>query len=160
MIFRADWLRNSIAKSTPGTCGRQKQKDVSQEAAAAWNNLSPTLKQLYKIQADIVKDEHSKKYPGWVYQPRVIKRKNRVADDVPPNNPSTKRVARGGTTAPYQKPFNRKREATTTPLIRTTAPAESVWDGSWFLGGSSMKDPFYSAPLQSLVSVSVALWNP
>jgi hypothetical protein len=158
MIFRADWLKNSIANSVSGSCGRQKQKDVSQEAAAAWNNLSPTLKQLYKIQADIVKDEHSKKYPGWVYQPRVVKRKNRVADDAPLDSSSTKRVARGRTTASYQKPSHDTKEeqgTTATPLIRTTAPMEFVWDRSWFSGRSLMKDPFYSTPLEPLSAVSV-----
>lgn len=158
MIFRANWLRNSTVSSAPGSRGRQKQKDVSQEAAAAWNNLSPTLKQLYKIQADIVKDEHSKKYPGWVYQPRVAKRKNRVADDMPLDSSSAKRVVRGSTAAPYQKPSTAakgKREAAANPLTRTTAPTELVWDGSWFSGSSSMKDPFYSAPLRSLAPVSV-----
>ncbi|KAF9654078.1 hypothetical protein BDM02DRAFT_3077438, partial [Thelephora ganbajun] len=69
MIFRAEWLRKSVADPTSEGNGRLKQKDVSKGAAAAWNNLSPTLKQLYKVQAEVIKDEHSKKYPGWTYRP-------------------------------------------------------------------------------------------
>ena len=156
MIFRTDWLRNSIANPTPGSHGRQQQKDVSQDAATAWKNLSPTLKQLYRVQADIIKDEHSKKYPGWVYQPNSGKKKSGAASDAPQDGPPRKRVARGRATTPYQKSSvnaKGKRKVSTTPL--TSAPLESVWDGSWFSGGSSMRDPFYSAPLQPLASVSV-----
>jgi hypothetical protein len=159
MIFRADWLRNSNANSTPGNHSRQRQKDVSQEAAAAWNNLSPTLKQLYKVQADIVKEEHSRKYPGWVYQPRIgRKKRSRVVDDAPHNSSPTKRVARGRMTAPYQKPSvnaSGKRNAMATPPPQITTPAEPVWDDAWFSGSSSMRDPFYSTPLQPLAPVSV-----
>lgn len=157
MIFRADWLRNSIANSPRGDGDRQKQKDVSQEAAAAWNSLSPTLKQLYKVQANIVKEEHGKKYPGWVYQPRALKKKKSAADDAPPDGSSTKRVARGRTVAPYQKPspdVKGKREAKATPFTQISASKELIWDGTWFSGSSSMKDPFYFTPLQSLASVS------
>ena len=149
LIFRADWLRNSTANAAPGSVSHRKQKDVSLEAAAAWNNLSPILKQLYQVQADIIKDEHSKKYPGWVYQPRVKKGKGGVANDATQDGPLTKRVARRRTTAPYVK-----QEATATPFSRATTPTESVWEGSWFSGSSSMRDPFYSAPLQPLASVS------
>jgi len=153
LIFRADWLRNSIANSAPGSHSR-KQGEVSLEAAAAWNNLSPTLKQLYRIQADIIKDEHSKEYPGWVYRPKNGKGKSRVADDATQDGPPTKRVARRCTTVP-----NVKRDVMATPSNQVTAPTESVWAGSWFLGSSLMRDPFYSTPLQPLASVS-ALENP
>jgi len=155
MIFRADWLRKSIANSTPGNHPRQKQKDVSLEAAAAWRNLSPTLKQLYKVQADIVKEEHSKKYPGWIYKPNT-KRKKKVGDDDPPDGPPTKRVTRDRT-APYQKPsanVNRERKAEATPFNPITAPVQFVWDSSWFSRSQAMKDPFYSAPIQPIASVS------
>ena len=155
LIFRADWLRNSTANSTPESPSRRQQKDVSLEAATAWNNLSPILKQLYQIQADIIKDEHSKKYPGWVYQPRAGKAKNGVTDDdATQGGPPAKRVARQRKTTPIAK-----REATTTPSTQVTAPTESVWEGSWFSGSSSMRDPFYSAPLRPLASVSI-LGNP
>ena len=156
MIFRADWHRNSIANSTPGSHGGKKQKDVSQEAAVAWKDLSPTLKQLYKVQAEIVKEEHSKKYPGWVYQPNAGKRKNMIAD-APQGNSLAKRVARSHMIVPPQKPSpdaKGKRKATVTPLTKTPVPMEPVWDGSWFSGSSSMRDPFYSAPLQPIASVS------
>lgn len=157
MIFRADWLRRSIANSTPGSRGPQKQKDVSQEAAVAWNNLSPALRQLYKVQADILKDEHKKKYPGWVYQPKVTKKRAAVVDEVPLDGSSTKRVARGRTSASHQKPSDdvkAKWEAVATPFTQIDAPRELVWDRSWFSGTSSMRDPFYSAPLQPIASVS------
>ena len=157
MIFRADWLRSSIANSIRENCGRQKQKDVSQEAAAAWNNLSPTLKQLYKVQADIVKEEHSKKYPGWTYQPRAMRRRSSVVDDVAPYGSPTKRVARGHTVTPHQKSSTDaegKQNATAIPFTPITAQTGLVWDRSWFSGSSSMKDPFYSAALQPLASVS------
>lgn len=162
MIFRADWLRNSIANATQMNCVRQKQKDVSLEAAAAWNSLSPTLRQLYKIQAEIIKEEHTKKYPGWVYQPRAMKRRSTVVDGIPPDDSSTKRVARSRTVAPYQKPsvnVKGKRKTNATPFAPITAPTELVWDGSWFSGSSLMKDPFYSAPLQPLASVSPSIWK-
>jgi len=145
LIFRADWLRNSTASSTPGSHNHRHQKDVSLEAAAAWNNLSPVLKQLYQIQADILKDEHNKKYPGWVYQPKTRKGKRKVVDDVTQNGPPTKRIARRRTVV--------KQEATSTPFSQATAATESVWEGSWFSGISSMRDPFYSTPLQPLASV-------
>ena len=154
LIFRADWLRNSTANSTPGSLGRRQQKHVSLEAATAWNDLSPVLKQLYQLQADIIKDEHSKLYPGWVYRPRAGKGKSGVADDATQDGSATKPVARRRRTAPHEK-----REATATPSTKATAPAESVWEGAWFSGSSSMRDPFYSAPLQPLASVSV-LENP
>lgn len=156
MIFRADWLRKSVAKSTPGNHNRQRQKDVSLEAAAAWRSLSPDLKQLYKIQADIIKEEHGRKYPGWIYKPRAAKRKKKVRDDTPQDGPPTKRVARGHT-APYQKPsvdLKRERKAEATPFNPITAPAQFFWDSSWFSRSSLMKDPFYSTPIQPIVSVS------
>jgi len=154
LIFRADWLRNSTASSTPGSHSHRQQKDVSLGAAAAWNNLSPILKQLYRIQADIVKDEHNKEYPGWVYQPRARKGKSGVEDDATQDGPPTKRVARQRTAAPSVK-----QKAAATPFSQITAPTEAVWEGSWFSGSSSMRDPFYSVPLQPLASVS-ALENP
>ena len=149
LIFRADWLRNSTASSAPGSHNHRRQKDVSLEAAAAWKNLSPILKQLYRIQADIIKDEHSKEHPGWVYQPRNGKGKSRVADDATQDGPPTKRVARRRPTVPSVK-----QEATATPFNQATAPTKSIWEGSWFSGSSSMRDPFYSTPLQPLASVS------
>ena len=162
MIFRADWARNFVANATQGKCARQKQKDVSQSAAAAWNDLSPALRQLYKIQADIIKEEHSKKYPGWVYQPKTVKRKSRVVDDIAPEGSPAKRVARDHTITQCQKPSidtKEKWNAKATPLTPITAQTEAVWDHSWFSGGSSMKDPFYSAALQPLASVSPFIWN-
>ena len=150
MIFRADWLKNSAK-------GPKRQKDVSQDAAAAWRTLSPILKQLYKIQADLLKEEHRKKYPGWVYQP---KRKSNAVDGASPKGPPPKRVARDQTVAPRKKPFANIKEGRGAKATPTTASKEAVWNGSWFSGNSSMKDPFYSTPLQSLASVSPSIWNP
>lgn len=144
MIFRADWLRNSAQ-------GAQRQKDVSLDAAMAWKTLSPPLKQLYKIQADIIKEEHRKKYPGWVYQP---KRKVRPVHDDSPEGPPPKRVARGQTAAPHEKPLAKVKGGREAKATQTVASKEPVWNGSWFSASSPMKDPFYSAPLQSLASVS------
>ena len=162
MIFRAEWLRSSTrAKSTIESKGRQKQKDISQQAATAWKDLSPALKQLYKVQADIIKDEHSQKYPGWAYKPGARKRKN-SAVDAPQDDSPGKRVARNLKTALYGKPSvdaEGKGKVSATHLTQATAPVESVWDCSWFSRGSSMKDPFYSTPLQPLASVS-ATYSP
>lgn len=156
IIFRADWLRVSQAT---GNHDRQKQMDVSRGAAAAWRNLSPTLKHLYQIQAGIIKKEHSEKYPDWVYQPKPAKKKKKrvVDDDITPDGPPAKRVARDHAVTPHQKPSvdtEGKQNVEATPFTQTTGQTKFVWDRSWFSGGSSMKDPFYSAVLEPLTSVS------
>jgi len=161
LIFRADWLR--ISKAT-GNYEGQKQMDVSRGAAEAWRNLSPTLKNLYQIQAGIIKEEHRAKYPGWVYQPKTAKKEKKrvVDDDITPDGPPTKRVARGHTATPYQKPSvdaEGKRNVKATPFTQITDQTKFVWDRSWFSGGSSMKDPFYSAALEPLTSVSRPIQN-
>jgi hypothetical protein len=158
MIFRADWLRNSMADSTQG---RQKQKDVSRRAAEAWNKLCPTLKDLYKLQAEIVKAEHKREYPEWIYKPKPAKRKSSVVDDpVASGGSPPKRVARGHTCTPSQKPSTNtkgKRGAKATPSTPLTEQTELIWDGSLLSGRSLMKDPFYSATLQPLASVSPSI---
>jgi len=156
MIFRADWLRISKAN---GSHERQKQMDVSRGAAAAWRNLSPTLKQLYQIQAGIIREEHREKYPGWTYQPKTAKKEKKrvVDDDIIPDGSPTECVASGRTATPHQKPSvdtEEKRNAKATPFTPINGQTKFVWDRSWFSGGSSMKDPFYSAALQPLTSVS------
>ena len=149
MIFRADWLRNSTANSGP-----QRQKDISQDAAAAWRNLSPTLKHLYRVQADLVKKEHKKQHPEWVYRP---KRKNKTVDHVSPEGSPPKRVDGDHVVAPQEKSFADVKEGRKVEATPATASKEVVWKRSWFSGSPSMTDPFYSAPLQSLASVSPSI---
>ena len=157
IIFRSDRLKNSISTSTPTGCGRQKQKDISREAAEAWRNIDPNLKRFYEIQAEIIKDEHSRKYPGWVYRPKGAKeKKEKRVDD---GDSETKPVAHA--TKPHQissTDASGEDRTLATPSIQDDAPTETVWDTSWFSGSISMLDPFYSTPLQPLTSVS-AIFN-
>lgn len=155
IIFRSDRLRNYVFDPTEEACGRQKQKDVSRDAATAWRNIDPTLKELYEIQAKIIKEEHAIKYPGWVYKPKFAKRdkeKNTVVDD---DGPHTKRAVR--TTKPRKvSSVDAEGEEKLVPSqsTRDAASMEMVWDSSWFSGSVSMADPFYSEPLQPLATVS------
>jgi len=157
LLFRSEWLKESIANSTQGDGVRQEQRNVSRRAGEAWRSLSEDAKGHYQKQAQLVKEEHSRKYPEYVYKPRAAKNKSSAVDDAAPHGPPTKRVVRGRTATPYQNPSvdaKGKRNAEATPFTPITAQTESVWDRSWFSGGSPMKDPFYSVALQPLASVS------
>lgn len=147
IIFRSDKLRNTIPNPTLASRGPKRQKDLSHEAAAAWKNLDLTTKQLYDIQAKIIKNEHSSKFPGWTYKPRRPKK----GEDG--GGPPKKRAARA--TAPRQESSVDATEAEREVATHLTGDSSLVWDSSWFSGRASMVDPFYSTPLQPLALASI-----
>jgi hypothetical protein len=149
ILFRAAYLK-SIANSTSGDNGRQQQKDVSQEAAAAWNALSPEDKEPYKVQAEIAKAEHARMYPGWVYRPKMKRRVKPAEGDGPSANGSLEIASRQRSSLDAE----REGRAAAPPFNQDAAPKNVLWDSSWFAGTTSMTDPFYSAPLEPLASVS------
>ena len=146
MIFRAEWHKNLIANNPTEDTGRKEQKNVSKDAAVAWNNLSPALKEHYKNQADIVKAEHTKKYPGWTYRPGPIKGKKRVK-----GGSSKKRIPR--TRTRQIAPDKGELETMAKPLTQAPAPTRVAWDGSWFSESALMMDPFFSEPIQPISPV-------
>ena len=100
----------------------------------------------------MIKNEHRKKYPGWVYRPAPAKKKSTVVED---GGPYKKRAAR--VAAPRQvHSTDAKREpiVVATRSTHRARPVGTVWDSSWFSGSAYMADPFYSEPLQPLTSVS------
>ncbi|KAJ4466254.1 high mobility group box domain-containing protein, partial [Lentinula aciculospora] len=67
LIFRKvniELIRSNIGKSHPV------QMEISREAGRLWNGASPAVRGEYKRLAEIEKQEHALKYPGYVYRPR------------------------------------------------------------------------------------------
>lgn len=151
ILFRAAYLK-STANSTSREGGRQQQKDVSQDAATAWNALPSADKEHYRVQAEIAKAEHARMYPGWVYKPRM-KKKEKITGDCTPMKRKRKISSRQTSSVDAKA----ERRVVATPFNQDAAPMEMVWDSSWFSGTKFMTDPFYSAPLEPLASVSVSL---
>lgn len=154
IIFRSDRLKNTVPESTPEGPGRQEQKYVSRDAAGAWKNIDPILRRLYEIQANIIKEEHAKKYPGWVYRPKFTKRRSGTNMVVEGGGPYTKRIACSPRQTSYANARGEGVISTHSP--RDARPMELVWDSSWFSRTTSMMDPFYYAPLRPLTPVSAS----
>lgn len=115
----------------------------------AWKDINPTLKLLYEIQADIIKGEHSKKYPGWAYRPKFMKERKRMNTVMDDDRPQKRRA-----TTSRQMSSKDSKAKQRVVAAHSAAPPEIVWDSSWFSESSSMTDPFYSTPIQPLTSVS------
>ncbi|XP_069724978.1 transcription factor SOX-30 [Phaenicophaeus curvirostris] len=64
--------RPAIAKANPGA----NNAEISVHLGREWNKLTEEQKQPYYEEAYRIKKKHSEEFPGWVYQPRLGKRKH------------------------------------------------------------------------------------
>jgi len=70
MVWASE-MRLQIAKCNP----TKTNSEISIILGKIWNDMSDEYKLNYKLQADLIKVEHSKKYPDYVFKPKT--RKNR-----------------------------------------------------------------------------------
>ncbi|NWR72123.1 SOX30 factor, partial [Centropus unirufus] len=64
--------RPALAKANPGA----NNAEISVQLGLEWSKLTEEQKQPYYDEAFRIKKKHSEEFPGWVYQPRLGKRKH------------------------------------------------------------------------------------
>lgn len=101
ILYRSEKLRDPTLKSET----RLPQADISKMISAMWKSESEDVRARYEYLANVKKNEHEAKYPGYRYQPMKRVDKERMREAKKLEKEKERAEKKGKTRAPYAIPF-------------------------------------------------------
>lgn len=103
ILYRSEKLRDPSLK--PGSGQRLPQADISKMISQMWKNESEDVRARYEYLANIKKNEHEAKYPGYRYQPMKRVDKERMREQKKLEKEKERAERKGKARVPYSIPY-------------------------------------------------------